>query len=83
MSRFMLSQSSNIVAGTVWLVYAALTGVLVFGAAYGAARLAGVAAGVVLAVLITAIAGWLAPPFLLRVCRLIQERPVRRQHARW
>jgi hypothetical protein len=83
MSRFMLSQSSNVVAGMVWLAYAALAGVVVFGAGYGVARLAGVAAGVLLAVLLTVIAGWFAPPLLLRAGRLIQERLKRRQGARW
>jgi hypothetical protein len=83
MSRFMLSQSSNVVAGMVWLAYAALAGVVVFGAGYGVARLAGVAAGVLLAVLLTVIAGWFAPPLLLRTGRLIQERLRRRQGAQW
>jgi hypothetical protein len=83
MSRFMLSQSSNVVAGMVWLAYAALAGVVFFGAGYGVARLAGVAAGVLLAVLLMAIAGWFAPPLLLRTGRLIQERLRRRQGAQW
>lgn len=74
MTRSMLSRSPR-TTGWFWSGYALLTGILAFGAGYGAASAAGTAVvGVLTALVLTAAAGWWAPP-LLRSARRVPPRP--------
>jgi hypothetical protein len=67
MTRAVFAHSSRAVAGIRGLGYCVLVGALAFGIGFAVARGVGVTAGVVVSVLITAMAGWRAPPILSRV----------------
>lgn len=64
MTRFTLSRSPRTMTW-IWSVYALLTGILAFGAGYGAASTTDSAVvGVLTSLALTVASGWWAPPLL-------------------